>query len=159
MPMGIDPAPFWANIYLYNYEAKFVTELVKSNNTQNKIIARKFHSTNRFIDDLCALNDGGEFGRQHKNIYSSEMELKKNTRVSMPHFLTLKPMLRIIFLCTNYTISVIVSLFPSLGCHICPATSPIVFFITRFFLKCFVSRDVLCCIKTFCLKLKSFASA
>ena len=77
MPMGIDPAPFWANIYLYNYESKYVTELVKSNNTANKIIARKFHATHRFIDDLCALNDGGEFGRQHKNIYSREMELKK----------------------------------------------------------------------------------
>lgn len=63
MPMGIDPAPVWANIYLYNYESKYVTELVKSNSTANKIIARKFHATHRFIDDLCALNDGGEFGR------------------------------------------------------------------------------------------------
>ena len=63
--------PFWANIYLYSYEAKYITNLVKSNNTQNKIVARKFHSTNRFVDDLCALNDGGEFGKSHK-----EMELK-----------------------------------------------------------------------------------
>ena len=76
MPMGIDPAPFWANIYLYSYEAKYITDLVKSNNTQNKIIARKYHSTNRFVDDLCALNDGGEFGKSHKKIYSKEMELK-----------------------------------------------------------------------------------
>ena len=76
MPMGIDPAPFWANIYLYSYEAKYITNLVKSNNTQNKIVARKFHSTNRFVDDLCALNDGGEFGKSHKKIYSKEMELK-----------------------------------------------------------------------------------
>jgi hypothetical protein len=77
MPMGIDPAPFWANIYLYNYEAKYITGLTKSNNTSKKIIARKFHATSRFIDDLCALNDGGEFGKNHKEIYSREMELKK----------------------------------------------------------------------------------
>ena len=76
MPMGIEAAPFWANIYLYSYEAKYITGLVKSNNTQNKIIARKFHSTNHFVDELCALNDGSEFGISHNKIYSSEMELK-----------------------------------------------------------------------------------
>ena len=54
MPMGIDPSPFWANIYLCNYESKFITGLVKSNNTQNKIIARKFM---QLIDlsMICAL--------------------------------------------------------------------------------------------------------
>ena len=77
MPMGIDPAPFWANIYLYNYEAKYITDLTKSNNSANKIIARKFHATSRFIDDLCALNDGGEFAKNHRKIYSKEMQLKK----------------------------------------------------------------------------------
>ena len=35
MPMGIDPAPFWANIYLYNYDSKFIRGLVKGNNTQS----------------------------------------------------------------------------------------------------------------------------
>ena len=90
MPMGIDPAPFWANIYLYNYEAKYITGLVKSNNTQNKIIARKFHSTDRFIDDLCALNDGGEFEKRHKNIYSEEMELKKEHQGTHATFLELE---------------------------------------------------------------------
>ena len=90
MPMGIDPAPFWANIYLYSYESKYITDLVKSNNTQNKIIARKFHTTDRFIDDLCALNDGGEFGKQHKNIYSPEMELKQEHQGLHATFLDLE---------------------------------------------------------------------
>ena len=76
MPMGIDPAPFWANIYLYSYESKYITKLASSNNT-DKIIARKFHATSRFIDDLFAMNDGGEFGKNHRKIYSREMELKK----------------------------------------------------------------------------------
>ena len=33
--------------------------------------------THRFIDDMLALNDGGHFGKSHKNIYSKEMQLKK----------------------------------------------------------------------------------
>ena len=78
MPMGIDPAPFWANIYLYTHESKFITNLTKNNSSkENKIRAKKFHATSRFIDDLCALNDGGEFGKSSKEIYSKEMELKK----------------------------------------------------------------------------------
>ena len=78
MPMGIDPAPFWANIYLYSYESKYINNLVKDNSSkENKILARKYHATHRFIDDLLALNDGGHFGKSHKNIYSKEMQLKK----------------------------------------------------------------------------------
>ena len=72
IPMGIDPAPFWANLFLYAYENSYVTHLI----TADKVKARHFHSTKRFIDDLCALNDGGEFGRVHKDIYPNELELK-----------------------------------------------------------------------------------
>ena len=28
MHMGIDPAPFWANIYLYTYEAKQILQKI-----------------------------------------------------------------------------------------------------------------------------------
>ena len=42
----------------------------------NKVKARHFHSTKRFIDDLCALNDGGEFGRSSPDIYPEELDLK-----------------------------------------------------------------------------------
>ena len=80
MPMGIDPAPFWANIYLYSYEVRYMNSLVKDNNSkENKILARKYHATHRFIDDLLALNDGGHFGKSHKNIYSKEMQLKRES--------------------------------------------------------------------------------
>merc|ERR1711911_254094 len=27
IPMGIDPAPFWANLYLYYFESKFITKM------------------------------------------------------------------------------------------------------------------------------------
>ncbi len=72
IPMGIDPAPFWANLFLYAYESNFISNLI----TADKVKARHFHSTKRFIDDLCALNDGGEFGRVYKDIYPNELELK-----------------------------------------------------------------------------------
>ena len=58
IPMGIDPASFWANFYLYNYESKYITNPIRTNNFRG----RRFHSTFRFVDDLCALNVGGEFG-------------------------------------------------------------------------------------------------
>jgi len=72
IPMGIDPAPFWANLHLYSYEYKFITSLMGS----DKGRALKFRNASRFIDDECNLNDGGEFGRSFREIYPSELELK-----------------------------------------------------------------------------------
>ena len=72
IPMGIDPAPFWANLYLYFYEHKFVTDLMAS----DKRRARKFINACRFIDDECNLNDHGEFSRSYQEIYPSEPQLK-----------------------------------------------------------------------------------
>ena len=85
IPMGIDPAPFWANLFLYAYEVNYMSDLIAS----DKVKARRFHSTNRFIDDLCALNDGGEFRRVHKDIYPSELELKEEHSGSEASFLSL----------------------------------------------------------------------
>ena len=70
--MGIDPAPFWANLYLYHYEKNHVTSVMSSN--PNK--ARKYKYASRFIDDQGNLNDGGEFGRDYPMIYPGELELK-----------------------------------------------------------------------------------
>ena len=72
IPMGIDPAPFWANLHLYAYEYKFMTALM----SVDKMRARRFLYATRFIDDECNLNDGGEFGRSFKSIYPPELELK-----------------------------------------------------------------------------------
>ena len=71
-PLGIDPAPFWANLYLSNHECKFMKKLIKNNIAR----AKKFHGTFRFIDDLCALNNGGEFEKSYKEIYPKELDLK-----------------------------------------------------------------------------------
>ena len=72
IPMGIDPAPFWANLFLYKYESAYISQLIKS----DKIKAKKYHGTSRFIDDLCIVNDGGEFRNSYKEIYPAELQLK-----------------------------------------------------------------------------------
>ena len=81
IPMDSDPAPFMANLFLYHYESKWLKELKKT----NLVKARKFSNTFRFIDDLNAMNDGGLFEQNFKDIYPPELELKKehgNTNAS-----------------------------------------------------------------------------
>ena len=58
IPMGIDPAPFLVNLFLYSYEPDYIKKRIK----EYRVQAKNFHSTFRFIDDLCSINDGGEFG-------------------------------------------------------------------------------------------------
>ena len=73
--MGSDPAPFMANIFLYYYESQFIK---KCRREKNKGVY-KFGNIFRFIDDLNAINDNGEFEKNIKNIYPEELELKKKT--------------------------------------------------------------------------------
>ena len=63
IPMGIDPAPFWANEFLNTYENEYMSELVSN----DKVKTRYFHVTKRFIDDLVTLNDGGVFNDVYKD--------------------------------------------------------------------------------------------
>ena len=85
IPMGIDPAPFWANLYLSKHECDFLKGLIRNDITR----ARKFHGTFRFIDDLCALNDGGEFENSYQEIYPEELVLKLEHKGSHATFLDL----------------------------------------------------------------------
>ena len=66
--MGIDPAPFWANLYLYYYENRYMKYLMKNNPAD----ARKFLHATRFIDDECNLNNSGVFANYHQLIFPSE---------------------------------------------------------------------------------------
>ena len=70
--MGIDPAPFWANLYLYHYEEQFISKLI----TTDKARAKKFLNASRFIDDECNLNDYSEFSKSFSEIYPPELQLK-----------------------------------------------------------------------------------
>ena len=85
IPMGIDPAPFWANLFLYSYEKEYMDSLLAT----DKVKARHFHSTKRFIDDLCAINDGDEFNRSYRNIYPEDLELKVEHHGQHGSFLSL----------------------------------------------------------------------
>ena len=63
--MGIDPASFWVNLFLYSYEEEYMPSLTSS----NKAKARHFHSTKRFIDVLCAINIRRKFGKSFLEIH------------------------------------------------------------------------------------------
>ena len=47
IPMGIDPAPFWANLFLYIYKNECMCEFISN----DKVKTPHFHVTKRFIDD------------------------------------------------------------------------------------------------------------
>ena len=72
IPMGIDPAPFWANLYLYWYEQKHVSSLMKTNQAN----ARLYKYASRFIDDQCNLNDSSQFKNSCQAIYPPELQVK-----------------------------------------------------------------------------------
>ena len=90
IPMGSDPAPFMANLFLYHFESKWLKELKKKNLNH----ARKFSNTFRFIDDLNAMNDGGLFENHFHEIYPPELELKKEHGNDHASFLDLSISLR-----------------------------------------------------------------
>ena len=55
----------------------------------NKLRGRWFHSTFRFTDGLCALNDGGELGKVFLETYPKELGLKVEHNGSHATFLDL----------------------------------------------------------------------
>jgi hypothetical protein len=86
IPMGSDPAPAFANLFLFHYESSWLNSIKKSNN----ILARKFGQVYRYIDDLLALNDGHSFESFHHDIYPQELQLnKENEDYSSTDFLDL----------------------------------------------------------------------
>ena len=72
IPMGIDPAPLWPNLFLYADENEYMSELVSN----DKVKVRYFHATERFIDDLGTFNDVVVFNHVYKDIYRRELQLK-----------------------------------------------------------------------------------
>ena len=73
IPMGSDPAPFFANLFLSHYEAKWIKNISKTDYSR----AKKLFNVFRYIDDLISMNDQGEFGRSHPEIYPPELVLNK----------------------------------------------------------------------------------
>ena len=77
IPMGSDPAPAFANLFLFHYESSWLNTIKKTNYT----LARKFGQVYRYIDDLVALNDGHSFEAYFKDIYPEELQLNKENAV------------------------------------------------------------------------------
>ena len=78
-PLESDPTPFFANLFLYFYESKWMKEFKKN----DLIKARNICNIFRFIDDLNSINDGGEFESNYSNIYPEELQLDKENTVNM----------------------------------------------------------------------------
>ena len=72
IPMGIDPVPFWANLYLYHYESLFMMKLIRT----DRYKGFKFKNAFRFIDDACTINDSDAFNESYQEIYPPELQLK-----------------------------------------------------------------------------------
>ena len=54
--MGIDPASFWANLFLNSFKGEYMSFLI----SLNKVKAKHFHSTKTFNDEyLYAINNDG----------------------------------------------------------------------------------------------------
>jgi len=86
IPMGIDPAPHMANLYLYHDEFVYMEKLTKVNYGK----ALKYNNTQRFIDDLFTMNNDGILEQDKDSIYHKDLQLnKENTSNEHATFLDL----------------------------------------------------------------------
>ena len=86
IPMGEDPAPFFANLFLFFYESAWINKKLKT----NPHLVRFFFYIFRFIDDLINLNGNNKFDQYFHEIYPPELELKKeNLDITEASFLDL----------------------------------------------------------------------
>jgi hypothetical protein len=76
MPMGIDPAPPAANLYLHFHESTFMEKLTKTDYGK----AKKYNNAERYIDDLNLINNDGELEGNIQNIYPTELILNKENK-------------------------------------------------------------------------------
>ena len=83
IPMGSDPAPFMANLFLYHYESVWMKNLKKEDLQK----ARRFSNTFRFIDDLLTINDDNLFSENFGQIYPKELQLNLESSGDSVNFL------------------------------------------------------------------------
>ena len=72
LPIGTKCAPLLADLFLYSYETNFIQGLLKKS---EKKLARPFHFTFRYIDDVLSLNYS-RFGEFVDRIYLIELAIK-----------------------------------------------------------------------------------
>ena len=78
VPMGCDCAPFLANLYLFFYEYKYVSELMSVDSRLKSF----FKYNCRYIDDLCTPNGIENFDEVCKEIYPECMILERTNLCS-----------------------------------------------------------------------------
>ena len=84
IPVGSDPAPFLANLFLGHKEV----DRVKAQCKLGTINLQKINNSCRFIDDLLSLNDDSTFKKHYKDIYPTDLEpTKENNSNSCAFFL------------------------------------------------------------------------
>ena len=76
IPMGTDCAPFLANLFLYKYEFQFMEKMAKTKNPD----IYEFRRVQRYLDDLLLVNGGDVMDKYAKDIYPSELVLKKENK-------------------------------------------------------------------------------
>ena len=74
IPMGTNCAPLLADIFLYSYEADFMSLLSMG----KKHLASRFNLTYRYIDDVLSINNP-EFENYLGQMYPAELEIKDTT--------------------------------------------------------------------------------
>ena len=74
IPMGIDPAPFIANLFLHHYENNYMYSLINSGDLHKAVKLSNFF---RYLDDLLGLNDKGIFDQVAGTIYPCELALSR----------------------------------------------------------------------------------
>ena len=74
-----------ASLNLYNYEPKYIANLIRTDN----LSGRRFHSTCQFINEFKTSNDAGEFRQAFFPIYWTELVLKVKCNGSHASFLDL----------------------------------------------------------------------
>ena len=90
LPMGLDVSGTFANLYLHRLEYEFLIKLIK----YDARAAYYYNGCMRYIDDLCCLNDDGNFGKNYKNIYPKELELKCENKGNHATFLDMEILVR-----------------------------------------------------------------
>ena len=76
IPMGSDPAPFFANLFLSFYETQWIKSLKRSDYGR----ARRFLNTFRFIDDLIIFNDHNNNNNSNNNNNNNNNSSNNNTK-------------------------------------------------------------------------------
>ena len=74
IPMGTNCAPLLDDIFLYSYEAEFISLL----STGKKQLASRFNLTYRYIDDVLSINNP-EFEKYLGQMFPAELEIKDIT--------------------------------------------------------------------------------